>query len=109
MHLLLAADAGTTQILVAVAAHGSLPFFPLSEEEVGPAEAVTGAARRRRCGPISEAKAMKANKHTRRAFSSAVATLGLASVAGIAGITSLEAQQKTVKIGITLPLTGADA
>jgi branched-chain amino acid transport system substrate-binding protein len=58
-------------------------------------------------GLISEAKAMQASKFTRRAFGAA-AVLGLASVAGI-GITSLNAQQKTIKLGITLPLTGADA
>jgi branched-chain amino acid transport system substrate-binding protein len=43
---------------------------------------------------------------TRRTFSAA-AILGLASV--IVGSPSLEAQQKTVKVGIILPLTGADA
>jgi hypothetical protein len=37
----------------------------------------------------------------------AAAVLGLASGAGI-GISSLNAQQKTIKLGITLPLTGAD-
>jgi branched-chain amino acid transport system substrate-binding protein len=58
-------------------------------------------------GLISEAKAMQASKLTRRAFGAAT-ILGLASVAGV-GITSLNAQQKTVKLGITLPLTGADA
>jgi branched-chain amino acid transport system substrate-binding protein len=51
---------------------------------------------------------MQATKHTRRTFS-AVAVLGLASVAGMVGSPSLEAQQKTVKVGIILPLTGADA
>jgi len=50
---------------------------------------------------------MQASKHTRRAFSVAV-ILGLASVAGV-GVTSLTAQEKMIKIGITLPLTGADA
>ena len=30
-------------------------------------------------------------------------------MAGVAGISGLQAQQKTVKLGITLPLTGADA
>jgi branched-chain amino acid transport system substrate-binding protein len=51
---------------------------------------------------------MQATKHTRRTFSAA-AILGLASLAGMAGSSSLEAQQKTVKVGIILPLTGADA
>jgi branched-chain amino acid transport system substrate-binding protein len=58
-------------------------------------------------GLISEAKAMQASKFTRRAFGAA-AVLGLASVVGV-GITGLNAQQKTIKLGITLPLTGADA
>ena len=51
---------------------------------------------------------MQATKHTRRTFSAA-AILGLASVAGIVGSPSLEAQQKTIKVGIVVPLTGADA
>src|SRR5580704_11152633 len=38
-----------------------------------------------------------------------VAILGLAMVAGIAGATRIDAADKVVKIGITLPLTGADA
>jgi branched-chain amino acid transport system substrate-binding protein len=37
------------------------------------------------------------------------AVLGLAAVAGIAGATRIDAADKVVKIGITLPLTGADA
>ena len=49
---------------------------------------------------------MQMSPHTARAFGAA-AILGLASVLGA---TSLSAQQqKSVKIGITLPLTGADA
>jgi len=51
---------------------------------------------------------MKRAKHTRRAFNVA-ALLGVAALAGIAGISELRAQQKTIKLGITLPLTGADA
>jgi branched-chain amino acid transport system substrate-binding protein len=51
---------------------------------------------------------MQASKHTRRAFSAA-AILGLATAAGMVGSPSLEAQQKTVKVGIVVPLTGADA
>ena len=51
---------------------------------------------------------MQATKHTRRIFSAA-AILGLASVAGIVGNPSLEAQEKTLKVGIVVPLTGADA
>jgi len=48
---------------------------------------------------------MQMSSHTCRAFGAA-AILGLAS---FLGASSLSAQQKTVKIGITLPLTGADA
>jgi branched-chain amino acid transport system substrate-binding protein len=51
---------------------------------------------------------MKPSKHTRRAFNVA-ALAGVASLTGVAGITGLQAQQKTIKVGITLPLTGADA
>jgi branched-chain amino acid transport system substrate-binding protein len=51
---------------------------------------------------------MKQSKHTRRAFNVA-AIAGVATLAGVAGITGLQAQQKTVKLGMTLPLTGADA
>jgi branched-chain amino acid transport system substrate-binding protein len=49
---------------------------------------------------------MQMSPHTARAFGAA-AILGLASVLGA---TSLRAQQpKSIKVGITLPLTGADA
>jgi branched-chain amino acid transport system substrate-binding protein len=51
---------------------------------------------------------MKPSKHTRRAFNVA-AIAGVATLTGVAGITGLKAQQKTIKVGITLPLTGADA
>jgi branched-chain amino acid transport system substrate-binding protein len=51
---------------------------------------------------------MKQTKHTRRAFNVA-AVASVAAFAGVAGISGLQAQQKTVKLGITLPLTGADA
>jgi branched-chain amino acid transport system substrate-binding protein len=57
---------------------------------------------------MNEASTMQATKHTRRTFNT-VAILGLACVAGIVGSPSLKAQQKTVKVGIILPLTGADA
>src|SRR5262249_59891663 len=57
---------------------------------------------------ISEAKAMKATIRTRRAFS-AVALLGIASLAAPAATTGVHAQQKTIKLGMTVPLTGADA
>jgi branched-chain amino acid transport system substrate-binding protein len=57
---------------------------------------------------MNEARTMQATQHTRRTFSAAV-ILGLASIAGLVGSSSLEAQQKTVKVGIILPLTGADA
>jgi len=50
---------------------------------------------------------MQTSNITRRAVGAA-AILGLASVAAI-GVTSPNAQQKTIKIGISLPLTGADA
>jgi branched-chain amino acid transport system substrate-binding protein len=51
---------------------------------------------------------MKPSKHTRRAFNVG-AIAGVATLTGVAGITGLKAQQKTIKVGITLPLTGADA
>ena len=51
---------------------------------------------------------MRPSKHTRRAFNLA-AIAGVATLTGVAGITGLKAQQKTIKVGITLPLTGADA
>jgi branched-chain amino acid transport system substrate-binding protein len=51
---------------------------------------------------------MKQTKHTRRAFNIA-AVAGVAAFAGAGGIAAVQAQQKTVKIGMTLPLTGADA
>jgi branched-chain amino acid transport system substrate-binding protein len=51
---------------------------------------------------------MTPSKHMRRA-SSIAAIACIATVAGLAGMASLQAQQKTVKIGLTLPLTGADA
>jgi branched-chain amino acid transport system substrate-binding protein len=51
---------------------------------------------------------MKSLRHTRRAFQVA-AIAGVATLAGLVSPTGLQAQQKTVKIGITLPLTGADA
>jgi branched-chain amino acid transport system substrate-binding protein len=51
---------------------------------------------------------MNATIRTRRAFS-AVALLGIASLAASAATTGVHAQQKTIKLGITLPLTGADA
>jgi branched-chain amino acid transport system substrate-binding protein len=51
---------------------------------------------------------MKPSKHTRRAFNVA-AIAGVATLTGVVGITGLQAQQKTIKVGITLPLTGADA
>jgi branched-chain amino acid transport system substrate-binding protein len=51
---------------------------------------------------------MNPSKQTRRAFNVA-AIAGVATLAGIAGISGLQAQQKTIKVGITLPLTGADA
>ena len=38
-----------------------------------------------------------------------VVVAGVAAFASATGIITAEAQQKTVKLGITLPLTGADA
>jgi branched-chain amino acid transport system substrate-binding protein len=57
---------------------------------------------------VNEANAMTPSKHMRRA-SSIAAIACIATVAGLAGMANLQAQQKTVKIGLTLPLTGADA
>ncbi|SEE50682.1 amino acid/amide ABC transporter substrate-binding protein, HAAT family [Rhizobiales bacterium GAS188] len=51
---------------------------------------------------------MKQSKHTRRAFNIA-AVAGVAALASAGGILAVQAQQKTVKLGVTLPLTGADA
>jgi branched-chain amino acid transport system substrate-binding protein len=51
---------------------------------------------------------MKHSQHSRRVFNIA-ALAGVATLVGVAGITGLQAQQKTLKIGMTLPLTGADA
>ena len=39
----------------------------------------------------------------------AAAVIGVAALAGVAGLSTADAQSKSVKIGITLPLTGADA
>src|SRR6516164_10982743 len=62
---------------------------------------------RRRRRKLNEANAMTPSKHMRRASVAAIACI--ATVAGLAGTTSLQAQQKTIKIGMSLPLTGADA
>lgn len=51
---------------------------------------------------------MKQSKHTRRFFN-LVAFAGVVALAGAGGIVAAQAQQKAVKLGITLPLTGADA
>src|SRR6516165_1017917 len=51
---------------------------------------------------------MKRTKHTRRAFN-LVAFAGAVALVGAGGIVAALAQQKAVKLGITLPLTGADA
>jgi branched-chain amino acid transport system substrate-binding protein len=56
---------------------------------------------------VNEANAMTPSKHMRRASIAAIACI--ATVAGLAAMASLQAQQKTIKIGLTLPLTGADA
>jgi branched-chain amino acid transport system substrate-binding protein len=57
---------------------------------------------------VRETKIMKQSQQTRRAFNVA-AVASIAALAGVAGISGLQAQQKTIKLGITLPLTGADA
>jgi branched-chain amino acid transport system substrate-binding protein len=44
-----------------------------------------------------------------RAGMKAAAVLGVAALAGVVGFGAVQAQQKTVKVGISLPLTGADA
>jgi branched-chain amino acid transport system substrate-binding protein len=51
---------------------------------------------------------MKQSTYTRRAFNIAAAA-GVAAIAGTGGIVAVQAQQKSIKLGITLPLTGADA
>src|SRR5882762_6216043 len=56
----------------------------------------------------TEVKTMKQSKHTRRFFN-LVAFAGVVALAGAGGIVAAQAQQKAVKLGITLPLTGADA
>ena len=51
---------------------------------------------------------MKQSKYTPRALNIAAAA-GVLALAGAGGIPAAQAQQKLVKLGITLPLTGADA
>ena len=48
---------------------------------------------------------MKQSRHTRRAFNFA-AVASVAALASVTGISGLHAQQKTVKLGITLPAHG---
>ena len=50
---------------------------------------------------------MKSLKLTRRAFNTG--TVAVAAIAAVGGRTAASADQKVIKIGITLPLTGADA
>jgi branched-chain amino acid transport system substrate-binding protein len=50
---------------------------------------------------------MKSLKLTRRAFNAGV--VGVAAIAAVGGRPAASADQKVVKIGVTLPLTGADA
>jgi branched-chain amino acid transport system substrate-binding protein len=50
---------------------------------------------------------MKPFQYTRRALN--MGALGVAAIAALAGGAAALADQKVVKIGITLPLTGADA
>jgi branched-chain amino acid transport system substrate-binding protein len=51
---------------------------------------------------------MKQSKYSRRAFNIAAAA-GVVALAGAGSVVAVQAQQKVVKLGITLPLTGADA
>src|SRR5260370_31098591 len=71
-----------------------------------------GAMQRSRGGTgvstSTEVKTMKQSKHTRRFFN-LVAFAGVVALAGAGGILAAQAQQKTVQLGITLPLSGADA
>ena len=50
---------------------------------------------------------MKSLKLTRRAFNAG--TVAVAALAAVGGRTAASADQKVIKIGMTLPLTGADA
>ena len=50
---------------------------------------------------------MKPFKYTRRAFN--VGTVAIVAIAAVGGGAAVLADQRVVKIGITLPFTGADA
>src|SRR5579859_124588 len=50
---------------------------------------------------------MKSFQLTRRAFNAGAAAV--ATIAAVGGCTAASADQKVIKIGMTLPLTGADA
>jgi len=50
---------------------------------------------------------MKSSQLTRRAFNAGAVTV--AAIAAVGGCTAASADQKVIKIGMTLPLTGADA
>lgn len=52
---------------------------------------------------------MQQQMRARSAFKSAAYVIALSAFAGLTSIPAAYAQQKTIKLGITLPLTGADA
>ena len=51
---------------------------------------------------------MTLQKYVHSAMKTA-AILGIAALASMTGLGAVQAQQKTVKVGVSLPLTGADA
>ena len=57
---------------------------------------------------VNEVMIMKQSRHTSRTFNIA-AVAGVAALAGAGDFAVVQAQQKVVKVGVTLPLTGADA
>src|SRR5690349_5667339 len=52
---------------------------------------------------------MTRHMYVRRAMKVAIALGMVAALTGMAGLDAVQAQQKTVHIGVSLPLTGADA
>src|SRR5215470_5038585 len=94
------------QNLVALAAHGGLPFHKYMRS--GGLRSRFWPQPERPCRRQADqgGEPMQMSRHTRRAFGAA-AVLGLASVLGASSVSAQ--QQKSIKVGITLPLTGADA
>src|SRR5215470_5590665 len=94
------------QNLVALEAHGGLPFHKYMRS--GGLRSRFWPQPERPCRRRADqgGELMQMSRHTRRAFGAA-AVLGLASVLSPASVSAQ--QQKTIKVGITLPLTGADA